>query len=342
MADKRMWIARMGVRNDWLDQVREEPLDPDREIVDPHHHLWNRNGSIYELDQLWSDTDAGHNVTQTVFIECRASYREDGPEHLRPVGETEYVAAIADASDADASKAKIAGIVAHADLRLPLDQLDEVLDAHEAASGGRFRGIRHAGAFEPQSDALAIAGRGPEGLYADPDFRRGVAHLGSRGLTYDTWNYHHQLPAFRDLAAACPGTTLMLDHFGTPLGVGQYEGKREEIYQRWTDDIAAVAECPNVVAKLGGMAMPDNGYAWHERVQPPGSDEFVETKARWYHHTIDCFGPERCMFESNFPVDRVSIGYSVLWNGLKKIAADYDEAAKAAMFSGTARRIYRL
>ena len=342
MADRRMWIARMGVRNDWLDQVREDPIDPDREIVDPHHHLWNRNGSTYELDQLWSDTGAGHNVTQTVFIECRAGYREDGPEHLRPVGETEYVATIADASDADPDRATIAGIVAHADLRLPLAQLDEVLDAHAAASGGRFRGIRHAGAFEPQADSLAIPGRGPEALYADPDFRRGVAHLGTRGLTYDTWNYHHQIPAFRDLAAACPGTTMVLDHFGTPLGVGQYEGQRDQIFGRWKEDIAAVAECPNVVAKLGGMAMPDNGYGWHDRDQPPGSDEFVETQASWHHHTIACFGPERCMFESNFPVDRVSIGYGVLWNGLKKIASDYDEAAKQAMFSGTARRIYRL
>ena len=342
MADRRMWIARMGVRNDWLDQVREEPLDPDREIVDPHHHLWNRNGSVYELDQLWSDTGAGHNVTRTVFIECRASYREDGPEHLRPVGETEYVAAIADASDADPGRATIAGIVAHADLRLPLAQLDEVLDAHAAASGGRFRGIRHAGAFEPQAEALAIPGRGPEGLYADPDFRRGVAHLGTRGLTYDTWNYHHQIPAFRDLAEACPGTTMVLDHFGTPLGVGPYAGRRDEIFARWKDDITAVAECPNVVAKLGGMAMPDNGYGWHERDEPPGSDEFVDVQARWYHHTIACFGPKRCMFESNFPVDRVSIGYSVLWNGLKKIAADYDEAAQEAMFGGTATRVYRL
>ena len=342
MADRRMWIARMGVRNDWLDQVREEPIDPDREIVDPHHHLWNRNGSVYELDQLWSDTAAGHNVTQTVFIECRASYREDGPEHLRPVGETEYVAAIADASDADPSKASIAGIVAHADLRLPLEQLDKVLDAHEAASGGRFRGIRHAGAFEPQAEALAIPGRGPAALYADPDFRRGVAHLGTRGLTYDTWNYHHQIPAFRDLAEACPDTTMVLDHFGTPLGVGQYEGQRAEIFARWKDDIAAVAQCPNVAAKLGGMAMPDNGYGWHECESPPTSDEFVEVQAGWYHHTIGCFGAERCMFESNFPVDRVSIGYGVLWNGLKKIAADYDEAAREAMFSGTARRIYRL
>ena len=161
-------------------------------------------------------------------------------------------------------------------------------------------------------------------------------------MPYDTWHYHHQNPEFRAMAAAVPGTTLVLDHFGTPLGVGQYEGKREDIFARWKDDIAAIAQCPNVIAKLGGMAMPDNGYGWHERERPPTSDEFVEAQAPWYHHTIACFGPERCMFESNFPVDRASISYPVLWNGLKKIAAQYGPEAQEAMFCNTARRIYRL
>ena len=325
---------------EWLSKLREDVIDPAREIVDPHHHLWPKPHLSYDLEELWSDTDDGHNVTATVFMECGSAYRKDGPEHLRPVGETEFVTAASERAAQSPEKAQIAAIIAHADLRR--DDLDETLDAHEAAAKGRFRGIRHAGACDPNPEALSIAGRAPRGLYADAHFRRGVARLGERGLTYDTWNYHHQIRDFTALARAVPGTVMVLDHFGTPLGVGEYAGKRNEIFARWKDDIAELAECPNVFAKLGGMAMPDNGFGWNTREVPPSSDEFVEAQAPWYHHAIKSFGPERCMFESNFPVDRLSISYRTLWNGLKKIAADYPETAKAALFSGTARKVYKL
>jgi len=324
---------------EWLAKVREPIIDPERPIVDPHHHLWDYPGMTYVLENLWADTGSGHNITKTIFIECRASYRQDGPDHLKPIGETEFVQAIAAAS-AEGPGAKISAIVAHADLRG--SELNEVLDAHEETGKGLFRGIRDAGACDPHPEALTIPGRAPEGLYATDEFRTGVARLGERGYTFDTWHYHHQNVQFRDLAAAVPNTTMILDHFGTPLGVGPYESQREEIYAKWRDDIAAIAECPNVVAKLGGLAMPDNGFGWETSDSPPTSDEFVEAQARYYKHTLDCFGPERCMFESNFPVDRLSISYSVLWNGLKKIAAPYDEDQKSALFSGTASRVYKL
>ncbi len=330
----------MSDHDTWLAQVSEDVIDPDREIVDPHHHLWTRPEWNYELAELWSDTGAGHNVVQTVFLECGSAYDLDAPEHLQPVGETRYVAGFAEASTADPAQATIAAIVSRADLRHP--ELDAVLDAHDAAGKGLFRGIRHAGARDPHPEALTIPGRAPEGLYADPDFRAGVARLGERGYSYDTWHYHHQNAAFCELARAVPDTTMVLDHFGTPLGVGPYADKREEIFSAWQKDIEAIAACPNVVAKLGGLAMPDNGFGWHQRDLPPTSDEFVEAQARYYHHAIECFGADRCMFESNFPVDRLSLGYVVLWNGLKKIAGRYSEAEQAAMFSGTARRVYRL
>lgn len=325
--------------DEWLNQVQEEVIDPERPIIDPHHHLWKTPELPYDIDALLADTNAGHTIVKTVFMECSSSYRKDGPEHLKCVGETEYVAECA-ALAAARGGAVIAGIIAHADLTS--DHLDEVLDAHEAAGNGLFRGIRHAGAWDADPSPLLIPPPAPEGLYANPAFRKSVARLGERGLTYDTWHYHPQNFQFRDLAAACPDTTLVLDHFGTPLGVGAYAGKRDEIFETWKDDIAAIAECPNVVAKLGGLAMPDNGFPWFGRDKPPTSDEFVEAQARYYHHTIDCFGPDRCMFESNFPVDRLSIGYRVLWNGLKKIASRYGEGEQHAMFYGTAERIYRL
>ena len=327
----------------WLELAREAPIDPARPIIDPHHHLWHDepNRKRYLLGDLWRDTGAGHKVVKTVFVECRASYHEQGPEHLKPVGETEFVARIARASREGGGGAVIAGIVAHADLRLGA-MLDEVLQAHEAAAEGLFRGIRHAGARDPHPEALSIPGRAPEGLYADPAFRAGVARLGERGLTFDTWHYHHQNPAFAELARAVPGTTMVLDHFGTPLGVGPYAGQREAIFTQWQRDIEAIARCPNVVAKIGGMAMPDNGYGWDRRDRPASSDELVEAQARWYHHAIACFGPGRCLFESNFPVDRRSLPYGVYWNAMKKIAARYSADEQQAMFHDNAARIYRL
>ncbi|MDX1383623.1 MAG: amidohydrolase family protein [Thermoanaerobaculia bacterium] len=327
---------------EWLAQIVEEPIEPERPIVDPHHHLWrDRGGRAYLLDDLWSDTESGHRIEKTVFVECRASYREDGPETLRPVGETEFVAGIAAASAERPERATIAGIVAHADLRLG-DAVVEVLAAHEEAGGGLFRGIRHSGACDPHPEALSIPGRAPAGLYADADFRRGVAVLGAEGYTYDTWHYHHQNRDFAALARAVPDTTLILDHFGTPLGVGPYADRRDEIFEQWRADIAEIAACPNVVAKLGGLAMPDNGFGWNLRATPASSDELVTAQERYYLHAIDCFGPERCMFESNFPVDKLSVAYPVYWNAMKKLAAPFSADERDAMFRGTATRIYRL
>ena len=322
----------------WLDLVAEEVIDPAQRIVDPHHHLWPVGGPLpYGIADLTADTGSGHLIERTVFIECRSSYRADGPEHLRSLGETEFVAAVA-LSD---PQHLIGGIVAHVNLT-DTDHLDDVLDQHTELGGGQFRGIRDAGARDPHPEALTIPGDAPEGLFTDPAFRAGVARLGARGLTYDSWHYHHQNADFADLARAVPDTLMVLDHFGTPLGVGAYSNRRDEIFEAWKVDIAEIAKCDNVVAKLGGMAMPDNGFGWHTAPQPPTSDEFVAAQARYYLHPIECFGPERCMFESNFPVDRLSLSYRVLWNALKKIAAPFSESERDAMFRGTATRVYRL
>lgn len=322
----------------WLDQVVEDVVDPEQRIVDPHHHLWPAGGGLpYGLADLQADIGSGHCVEGTVFVECHAGYRPSGPAHLAAVGETEFVAG--DAAQCDPPL--IAGIVAHADLT-DGDRLDEVLDAHTEAGQGLFRGIRHAGARDPHPEALRIPGRAPAGLYADAAFRAGVARLGERHLTYDTWHYHHQNRDFADLARSVPETTLVLDHFGTPLGVGTYAAQREEIFEQWKIDIAEIATCENVVTKLGGLAMPDNGFGWDRAPRPPTSDEFVAAQERYYRHTIECFGPDRCMFESNFPVDRWSLSYRVLWNGLKKMVRDFSPAERDAMFFETATRVYRL
>ena len=333
----------IGEQQAWLDQVKEEIVDPERLIVDPHHHLWRHPGiPPYLLTDLHGDTGSGHRVEKTVFMECGAEYLTEGPESLRPLGEVEFVTALAkESAKGKEGEAEIAALVSHIDLSRP-DEVADIVAKHEETSCGLFRGVRHAGAREEDPQALMIPGRAPKGLYDSAEFRRGVEILGGLGHTFDTWHYHHQNPTFAALARAVPDTIMVIDHFGTPLGVGQYADKREEIFEQWKKDVAEIAQCENVVAKLGGLAMPDNGFGWFGRDLPPTSDEFVEHQSRYYLHMIECFTPERCMFESNFPVDKMSISYPVLWNGLKKIASDFSEDEKDAMFSGTATRIYRL
>ncbi len=323
---------------EWLDSVVEDVVDPDAPIIDPHHHLWPEGEGIpYVLADLLADLASGHRVVDTVFVECGAAYDRGSGDGASPVGETEFVTAEAER----APRQVMGGIVAHADLT-DAEHLDAVLDAHETAAHGRLRGIRHAGSHALHPEVLMIPGRAPVGLYADPAFRAGVARLGERGLTYDTWHYHYQNQDFADLARAVPGTTIVLDHFGTPLGVGPYASQREQIFGQWTADIAAIAACDNVVAKIGGLAMPDNGFGWHTAERPATSDEFVAAQRRYYVHTIEQFGPSRCMFESNFPVDRFSLSYRVLWNAFKKMIADFSPDERDAMLRGTAARTYRL
>ena len=324
-----------------LDQVSEEALDPGRRIVDPHHHLWERYGSRYLVEELWADTGGGHNVEKTIYIQCRSKYRKDGPEHLRCLGETEFVIEQAKESAGHEGKAEFVAIIPHADLRLG-EEVVEVLEAHKELADGRLRGIRHALAWSEYPEAMFIRGPSDKDLYLRDDFQVGVRLLGKSGLTYESWHYHYQNLEFADLARAAPDTQMILDHFGTPLGVGPYASQREEIFEQWKNDIAEVAQCENVVAKLGGLAMPDNGFGWDQRDTPATSDEFVEAQRHYYLHTIECFGPDRCMFESNFPVDRRSISYAVLYNGLKKIAAEFSDDEQDAMFSGTAERIYNI
>ena len=322
----------------WLDSVAEDVVDPDVPIIDPHHHLWPAGGSMpYGLADLEGDLGSGHNIVDTVFVECGAAYERSAHDAFAPVGKTSFVTAQAERSERQAMGA----IVAHADLR-DASTLDAVLDAHDMAGNGRFRGVRHAGSHARHPEVLTIPGRAPADLYADPTFRTGVARLGERGLTYDTWHYHYQNRDFLDLARSVPSTTMVLDHFGTPLGVGPYESQREQIFEQWKTDIADIARCENVVAKIGGLAMPDNGFGWHIAERPPTSDEFIEAQARYYLHTIEQFGPQRCMFESNFPVDRFSLSYRTVWNAFKKLVADFSADERDAMLRGTAARTYRL
>lgn len=331
------------IDRDWLALVKEEIVDPGRVIIDTHHHLWSPGGLIeYSLEDLWADTGSGHNIVKTVFMECHSNYYDEGPEHLRSLGEVDYVTELAERTDRDANgRAKIAAMVTNFDLRQG-DGVEDLVHRHREASKGRFRGIRQALANARPNEGILLEAAGPQDLYKDPDFLRGMRVLGNMGHTYDSWHYHYQNPEFAALARAVPGTTMVLDHFGTPLGSGVYADRRKEVFEQWKKDIAEIARCENTIAKLGGFAMPDNGWGWNGRALPPTSDEFVAAQAPYYLHMIDCFTPNRCMFESNFPVDKLSLSYQVFWNGVKKIVKDFSEDEKNAMFSGTANRVYRL
>jgi L-fuconolactonase len=325
-------------RTEWLTLTGEEPVDARRRIVDPHHHLYDSGGRRYLYDDLISDM-GGHNVTDTVFIETVTNYRERGPEELRPVGETEFVAGQARASAGGTPR--LSAIVSFADLRRG-EAVDVVLHAHEMAGAGRFRGVRHATAWDG-SDAFRPGHHRPAPrLMAEPEFRRGVTRLGELGYSFDAWLYHPQLPDLTDLARSTDGTTIVLNHLGAPLNVGPYRD-RDRVHADWQHGLRQLATCPNVVVKLGGVGM-DFFFAtgWSTRGRPPGSDEIVEWWGDDIRWCIDTFGPSRCMFESNYPVDRESFGYTVIWNAFQKIAVDYSDGEQDQLFSGTASRVYRI
>lgn len=336
-----------GTNHEWLALTEEETLEPDLPICDPHHHLWEfrheRTEDCYLLDDILQDLNAGHNIVSTVFIECGAMYKADGPDAMKPIGETEFVNGIAamSASGLYGPQRVAAGIIGTADLNLG-SAVGDVLDAHIPAGGGRFRGIRHGGTWDA-SDRIPNARTDPAPkMFLDEKFREGFAQLAGRNLTFEGWCYHPQIPDLTDLARAFPDTTIILDHFGGPLCVGPYAGKRDEIFEEWKGYIDDLASCPNVVAKLGGLNMDFNGFGWHEQPRPPTSQELLDATRRYFEHTIERFGVDRCMFESNFPVDKLSCSYNVLWNSFKRLTADYSADEKAKLFHETATRVYSL
>ena len=338
----------LSSNNKWLNTVEEEIIEPELPICDAHHHLWDRNTHQpiqprYLLDEILEDVNCGHNIVSTVYIECGAMFKADGPEYLRPIGETEFVNGIAAMSASETyGKTKIAAaIIGTVDLRIG-ELAGEVLDAHIVAGGGRFRGIRRAVAWDAADVIKNHRTDPPQSLLLQEDYRRGFAELGSRGMTFEAWCYHTQIPEVTDLARAFPDTTIILDHFGGPLGIGPYTGNSDEVFETWKPLVSELATCDNVFAKLGGINMDVNGFGWHQKSLPPSSKQLADATRRYYDFTIEAFGPDRCMFESNFPVDKLSCSYQVVWNTFKRIASGASKSEKAALFHDTAARVYSL
>jgi predicted TIM-barrel fold metal-dependent hydrolase len=347
MATSTAPAAKSGLyadpREDWLAQHQEDIIDPARRIVDPHHHLWDRGGLRYMIEEMADDIASGHNIIATVYVDCRSMYRASGPEAFRPVGEVEFangVAAMA-ASGAYGKALICAGIVSHVNLLLG-DGAKAVLEAEITAGDGRFRGIRHSSAWDADPNVAHMYATRPKGLLLDSAFRRGFACLAPLSLSFDAWLFHPQLNEFVDLARAFPDTRICLDHCGGPVGIGSYAGRREEIFPIWKASIQEAAKCPNVVVKLGGLAMCLLGYDFHLRPKPPSSEEAAAAWRPYIETCIEAFGPDRCMFESNFPPDKGQCSYQVIFNAFKRVAAQYSEAEKTALFAQTATDFYRL
>jgi predicted TIM-barrel fold metal-dependent hydrolase len=325
------------VREDWLALQSEPAVDPDLPLIDAHHHLWDRPGSRYLLPELAADLDSGHAVAATVYIQCRTAYRADGPDALRSAGEVEFAAEIAVRSGGGAC----AAIVGCADLRLGTG-VAPVLEALIEAGGGRLRGIRNQTAWHPDPAIASNPVPPVPGLLTDDAFNLGVAALESHGLVLDVWAYHTQLGEVYDLARRHPRIPVVVDHCGGPLGAGPYAGKASEVFAEWRVGMAALSRLPNVRVKLGGLGLRVAGYAFHERPVPPTSTELADAWRAVILTCIDLFGPARCMFESNFPVDKGMFSYPVMWNAFKRLTRGFPAEERARLFSGTAAEVYGL
>jgi len=333
----------LSVRPQWLALQQEPTLEPDLPIVDAHHHLWDHTGNRYFVPDMLEDLACGHRVVATVAVECHAMYKRSAPPALQPVGEVEFLngsAAISASGNYGACQIA-AGIVGHADLLLGA-KVEPVLQALEQAGGGRLRGLRYSAVWHPDPAARGSLANPPPQVMSDQRFREGFAQLEGRGLSFDAWIYHTQIPEVIDLARAFPSTPIVLNHAGGVIGIGPYAGRREAVRTEWMQSMRELAQCPNVVVKLGGLGMRLYGFELGQRARPPSSQELAALWQPYVQTCIELFGAQRCMFESNFPVDKGSCSYAVLWNAFKRMSSGASAEEKKALFSGTAARVYRL
>jgi predicted TIM-barrel fold metal-dependent hydrolase len=327
----------------WLAGVKEEILEREMPIIDPHHHLWDR-GVRYLLEEILADVMSGHNIVATCYVDCESMYRKGVDKAMAPVGEVEFangVAAMAASGTYPGAPLICHGIIGYADCFLG-ERIDAVLETQLERAGPRFKGIRNCTPWDADSSIRTTPIVMPPHMLIDDQFRKGVSRLEKYGLTFDGWLLHPQIPEFADLARRNPGVTMILNHIGAPLGVGVYEGRSEEVFKDWRAKLTELAKCENVMVKIGGMGMHVMAFGFDHGEQPPTSEQLAVAWSPYVHTVIDLFGPGRCMFESNFPPDKRSVSYHVLWNGFKRIAKDYSSDENAALFHDVAARVYRL
>ena len=330
----------LTVREDWLALRQETVIDPELRIVDAHHHFYDRSGWTYLADDYLADARSGHRVVATVYMQAQTRYRADAAEALRPVGETEAVIAMTQASSTGGVMlAK--GIVGHANLRLGA-AVSVVLEAHIHAGQGRFKGVRHLSTWDADASLVNPLSAVPAGLLLDPMYQQGAAQLAKHQLSYDAWLFFHQLPELVELAKSMPDTPVIVNHCGGVVRIGAYSELRPQVHETWLKGMRELAALPNVYVKLGGLGMRINGFDFEKGELPPSSQQLAQTWKPWMEPCIELFGADRCMFESNFPVDKGSYSYATCWNAFKRLAAHVSATERQALFEGTASRVYRL
>lgn len=329
--------GQTGPDDVWLATYTEAVIEPDLPIIDPHHHLWLRNGYIYLLPELADDMASGHNIIATVYAECRSMYRADGPAAERSLGETEFVAGIAAMSESGTFGPSLACAAMFGNVDMTLGAaVEPILEKHIALSGGRFKGVRYSTGWDPAPEIHNVAPAAE--MLADPRVREAVAVLDRMGLSLDLWLYHPQLDEVAALAAAFPNLTIILNHVGSPILGGPYRDKLNEVRRDWAAAIQRVAACPNVFVKLGAVPMRRTG----DKSIPPGSEEVAAAWRPYIEPCIEAFGADRSMFESNFPVQKRWTSYQVTWNAFKRIAAGASHSEKLALFGGAAAAAYQM
>lgn len=334
-------VARAEPRLQWLALHTEAVIEPDLEIIDPHHHVSDAHWGGYLEGDLLGDLGSGHSILSTVYIQCGYGYRADGPAHLMPLGETEKIVALAESVQKRGISTRVCeGIVAYADLTLA-ESVDEVLEGHSRTSAGRLRGIR-CGAARHKDFRYGMLVPPPLHLYADNAFKRGFARLARHHLSFESWAFHTQMDELYALAKGNPDTVIVINHAGTPVGVGPYAGRREVAFVEWSSSLKKLAALPNTYLKIGGLGMTIFGFDFHLRSLPPSSIALEQAWRPYVEKCVELFGTDRCMFESNFPVDKGTCSYAVLWNAFKRIASGASENEKAQLFRGTAAKVYRL
>ncbi|MCY0853186.1 amidohydrolase family protein [Cupriavidus sp. D39] len=330
----------LPVRAEWLASNTEAALEPDMPIIDAHHHFYERPGWIYMLDQYLEDARSGHNVIASVYMQALTRYRMDGPEFMRPIGEIDYVTTVT--ASLQKAKPKVAsGMVGYVDLRRGAE-VREVLEAELKAGDGRFRGVRHLVTWDADTTLANPLTAAPRGLLLDRSYREGVAQLAPLGLSYDAWLFFPQLPELLDLAKAFPNTPIIINHCGGVLRIASYQDRRKEVFETWSRSMRELSQLPNIYVKVGGLGMRINGFDFEKEARPPSSVELAETWKPWMESCIEMFGADRCMFESNFPVDKGSYPYSNGWNAFKRLTANASPTERETLFRGTVNKVYRL
>jgi L-fuconolactonase len=323
-------------RPDWLaSEVAEPVLEPDLPIVDTHFHMVDVPGIRYLHADFAADLDAGHRIVASVHAEAQTGYHVDGPELLRPVGET-----IAIVREGEAESRIANGIVGYADL-LAGARVEQTLAAHVQAGNGRFRGIRFSLSKDPHPE-IRVHHRTPDDVFESAALHAGLRVLQGMDLSFDAWAFFHQLPAVTRLAKRHPDLEIVAEHCGGLLGYGPYAGRADEVFSTWRRNLAQLADCPNVSIKIGGILGRLAAYDYLTVERPEPSAALAAVLRRYVLTCIDLFGPSRCMFESNYPVDAMAASYRLLWNTYKRITSEFSADEKTALYSGTARKVYRL